>query len=268
MLFPNVRIRLQPVPDDLIQFLARGGVANSFRDLTRERMNEHAAGCFGPDASRTQVENRLLIKLPDRRAVRAFHIIRIDLKLRLGIHCGVVREEKVLVGLLGVGFLRDGMDIDASMEDPFGFAVENTVEILMAIAVRLGVLDDHVMVRELITPSHIQTVEQAFHTFARQHHADVVSGDPAPQGDRMGSEVRALPEMRVNRGQMERAEAFILELAMLDDGAIPQNQFGDCVGEVGRILERDVTQGWWLGCSLPPESGSADGRLRQLLSPW
>ena len=63
-----------------------------------------------------QVEHRVLVELPDRRAVRALHVVGEDLQLRLGVDLRVVGQEQRLVGLLRVGLLRVLADDDLAVE--------------------------------------------------------------------------------------------------------------------------------------------------------
>ena len=115
-----------------------------------------------------QIENGLVVQLADRRAVGAFHVVGVDLQLRLGVGGGVVGEQQVLVGLLGVGLLRDGPDEDATVEDALGFVVEDAVEILVAGAMRLGVFDDHVVIGQLLAAREVKAVEDALQALARE----------------------------------------------------------------------------------------------------
>ena len=79
-----------------------------------------------------QVEQRLRVQLPDRRAVRALHVVGEDLELRLGVDLRLVREQQGLVGLLGVGLLRVGADADPAVEDAARPAVEDALVELVA----------------------------------------------------------------------------------------------------------------------------------------
>ena len=57
-------------------------------------------------ATRAQIEERVLLNLPDRRAVRALHVVRIDLQLRLRIDLRIVVQQQVAIRLLGTCLLR------------------------------------------------------------------------------------------------------------------------------------------------------------------
>src|SRR5258706_8683767 len=118
--------------------------------FSSESMYQHAASCLGPDASRAQIKDRFFVQLADGRSVRALYVVRVDLQLRLGVGGCVFRKQQVFIGLLGIGFLSGLPNQNAAMEDPFRAAIQNAVVILVAVAMRLGVLDYHVMVGQLI----------------------------------------------------------------------------------------------------------------------
>ena len=142
-------VLLQPLPHQPVQFLPRRSKAHAVGDFAGERVNQHAPRRLRIQAAGAQIKNRLLVQLPDRRAVRALHVIGVNLQLRLRVHGRFIGKEEVLVRLFGVGLLRDLLHKNPAMENAFRFVVENAVEIFMAGAVRLRVLDDHVMVGEL-----------------------------------------------------------------------------------------------------------------------
>ena len=118
-------------------------------DVVGEGEGQQAAGLVQADAARAQVEDRFVVELADRGAVRAFHVVGEDLQLRLGVDGRVVGQQQRLVGLLGVGLLGVLADEDLAVEDAAGLAVEDALVQLVAGAVRLGVVDDRVVVDEL-----------------------------------------------------------------------------------------------------------------------
>ena len=68
-------------------------------------MEQHLAGHFQPDPACAQIEDRFRIKLTDRRAVRAFYVIRKNFELRLRVYRGVIRKQQVAIRLFRIGFL-------------------------------------------------------------------------------------------------------------------------------------------------------------------
>ena len=85
--------------------------------FTGKGAQQKLAGRNLVDAAGAQVEQRILFDLADRRAVSTLHIVRVDFQLRLGVDLGVVGEQQVAVGLLGVSLLRVFVDDDPSVED-------------------------------------------------------------------------------------------------------------------------------------------------------
>ena len=86
--------------------------------------------------------------------------------------CGLVLivassdSSSVLVGLLGVGLLGVLADEDLAVEDAVGLAVEDALVQLVAGAVRLGVVDDRVVVDVLRAVGQVEAVERALAAFA------------------------------------------------------------------------------------------------------
>ena len=144
------------------------GMPDPFDDLARKRVNQHPPGRVRPDAASAQVENRFVVQLADGRAVRAFHVVGVNFQLRLGIDAGILGKQQILVGLLGVGFLGDLADQDAAVENAPGPPIEDAIEILVAVAVGLGVLHHHVVIRQLLALGQVEPVEDAFHALAGQ----------------------------------------------------------------------------------------------------
>src|SRR5204863_842396 len=85
--------------DELAHLRAEALVADPLDDLAREREGEQVAALVLADPPRAEVEEGGLVELPDRRAVRALHVVREDLELRLRVHERIAREEQVTVGL-------------------------------------------------------------------------------------------------------------------------------------------------------------------------
>ena len=123
-----MRICLQAIPHELVDHLARRFAFDAFNDFARERVNQHLFRCVQTHAARTEIKNALAVQLADGRAVRAFHIVRINLQLRLGIGRGVVGKEQVFIRLLGIGLLGQLADENAAMKHAFGFIIENAIK--------------------------------------------------------------------------------------------------------------------------------------------
>ena len=139
------------------------------------------SGRVQSNAASPQIKNGLLVQLADRRAVRAFHIVGIDLELRFGVHRRLVAEQDVLVGLLRVGLLRDRMHENAAVKHALRFVVQDSVEIFVTRAVRLSVFDNHVMIGELLAFRQVKAVEDALQPFTSEPGENVVPRNSGAQ---------------------------------------------------------------------------------------
>src|SRR5438034_1124266 len=74
-LFRQMRIRLQPFPHELVEFLPRRLMLDALDDLAGEGVNQHPPRRLQAEAARAEIKNGFLVQLPDRRAVRAFHVV-------------------------------------------------------------------------------------------------------------------------------------------------------------------------------------------------
>src|SRR5664279_5140943 len=127
--------------------------------VLRERVGQQAAGLALADAARLQVEQGFGVELADGGAMGAAHIVGEDLQLGFGIHHGVVGEDQVLIGLLGIGLLGVLADDDLAVEYGVGLAVEDALVEFVAGAVRHGVVDQGVIVDVLRAVDDVEAVE-------------------------------------------------------------------------------------------------------------
>src|SRR5690348_7737543 len=111
--------------------------------------------------------------------MRALHVVRVNLELRLRIDLRVVGKQQVAIRLLRVSFLRVFVNDNPSVKYAVRVAAENAIVKLAAAAVRLGVLDKHVIIEMLATRSGKQTVDKAIAAFAIQHRMHIVANDSA-----------------------------------------------------------------------------------------
>ena len=110
----------------------------------------------------------------------AFHVIRINLQLRLGVDSRVIRKQQVLIGLLCIRLLGRPMNIDAAVKNALGLVIEDAIKVLVTRAVRFRVFDDHVVVGELILAGKVEAVQYALQSFAGEFRTDVVARKPGP----------------------------------------------------------------------------------------
>ena len=118
-------------------------------ELSRECIRQQRARLRAGDAARAQVEHRVRVHLAHRGAVRALHVVGVDLELRLGVDHRGFREQQVLVALDGIGLLRFGPHDDAAVEDALALAVQDSLVEFVAGGVRLGVVERGVIVHVL-----------------------------------------------------------------------------------------------------------------------
>src|SRR5689334_5165802 len=126
------------------------------------------------------------------------------------------------------------------MEDAPGTIIENAIIILVAGAIRLRVLDDHMMIGQLVAPGEIQTIKRALDSFAGEGSATVISRKTRARSNRMRDRASMAPHSHVDGRHMQCVDAFSLELAMLHDRIIVGDQLSDGVRKVGTFAERDV----------------------------
>ena len=191
-----------------------------------------ARACAFADAARAQVEQLLLGELAHRRAVRALHVVGEDLELRLGVDRRIVREQQHLVGLLRVGLLRVEPHEDLAVEHALAAIVEDALVELVALAVRLGVIDGRVVVHQPIAVDQVEPVHRAVDAFAVEHRVDVVAHQPAAERDVLGGEHRGARQVQMRAGDVIRREALALHAAVLDLRAVGADHFRHRVGEV------------------------------------
>ena len=144
---------------------------NALNDLAGEPVQKHSPCGGWVESPGSQIKDRVVIHLADRRPVGALHVVGINLELRLRVRRRIVAEQQVFVGLLGVGFLRAGLHEDAAVKDTARLVIKYAVEIFVAVAVRCGVLDNHVVIGQLLPAQHVQPIENTLNAWPGQAHA-------------------------------------------------------------------------------------------------
>src|SRR5262249_30642837 len=130
-------------------------------------------------AARAQIEKSGFVHLADGRAVRTFYVVSVDLQLRFGVDLGIIAKQKIAIGLLGVSFLGVLVHDDAPMENTARLPVQNAVVELAAVAMRAGMLHEHVVIHVLSSVGHEQAVDQALRALSSQYGMNVVA-DQSP----------------------------------------------------------------------------------------
>jgi len=230
-LFTQMMIGFKPVPDELVQFLARGRAFHALDDFPGKSMDQHATCHVFGNAPGAQVKNTLGVQLADGRAVGAFDVVRINFELRLGVRRGVVREQEIFIRLLGVGFLGDGMDIDAAVKNAPRFVVKDAVEIFVAGAMRLGMLDNHVMVGELLVACEIKPVQNALEPFACQFGADIIARKFCAEREGMDVHIAGAAKFTGDGRHVKGVGRFVLQFDVLDGRIVTRDNFRDSIGK-------------------------------------
>ena len=196
-----------------------------------KRQQEHMpCRCFSQTA-RTQVEQRIIIKLADRRAVRTLHVIGVNFKLRFGIDLRVVRKQQVAVGLLGVSLLRVFVNDDAPMKHTVRLAIQNAVVKLAAIAMRTGMLHQHVVIHVLATVSHKKAIDQAFASLTREHRMYVVAHQRSAQEQRVRSHIRVASLLDAQSRKVVSLIAFTNDHVVRHMSVVSSDQLRGGVGK-------------------------------------
>ena len=121
-------------------------------------MHQHVARVLLGESARAHIKNLLRIHLPHRGSMSALHVVSINFQLRLGVDRGVIGEQQILVGLLGIRLVRALMSVDAPGKYTTRMIVEDAVEIFMTDTMRLGVIHHHVMINQLLTARQVKPV--------------------------------------------------------------------------------------------------------------
>src|SRR5207244_6660386 len=106
----------EPLAHEPIEPRAHVRMPHAIQDLSAETVCEDAPGGLGREAAGPEIVQLVLVDRAHRGAVRAFHIVRVDLELGLAVGAGLGREQEVVVGLLRVGPLGAGPHDDAPSE--------------------------------------------------------------------------------------------------------------------------------------------------------
>src|SRR2546429_7375441 len=98
-----------------VEPVAQLGVPHPVEDLRAEAVSENAPGGVEGEPAAAEIVELHLVDRTHRRAVRALHVVGVDLELRLAVGAGFGGEQQVVVGLLRVRALRAGAHDDAAV---------------------------------------------------------------------------------------------------------------------------------------------------------
>jgi hypothetical protein len=167
--------------------------------------------------------------------VGALHVVGVDLELRPGLGQRARRQQQVRVRLLGVGLLGPLADDDATVEHAARAAIEDRLVQLAAVAVRLRVVEQGVVVDVLRAADQDQAVEPAGRARAVEAGHDVVAHQAPPQVHRL-RRVAAVPALAAGRRRhVERGGALELDAAMVELRAVRDDHLRHRVREVDGV---------------------------------
>ena len=139
-----------------------------------------------------------------------------------------------------VGVLRVLAHDNAPIEDRVRAAVDDTLVELAARAAGLSVLDERVVVDVLAPMGHIEAVQGARPAGAGEAHAQIVTGQPTAERNRAGGE-RAIARLdHLGRAHVEGQLPLLLDLIVLERGALAEDDLRDGVRAVGVVAETGV----------------------------
>src|SRR3989441_1737516 len=118
--------------------------------------------------------------------------------------------------------------------------IQDAVIELSAVAVRAGVLHEHVVIEMLLAIADEEAVNQALSTFSSQYGVHVVAHQPSAKKHRVGCNVGASSLLDPQRGNIERLPVLTLHHVMRDDGAAPRHKFRNRVTECSALAQRDI----------------------------
>src|SRR5438045_6134741 len=141
----------------------------------------------------------------------------------------VRRQQQIVVGLLGVSFLRAWAHDDATGEHAARMIIEHAVEVLMTRTMVGGVVDRRMMVRVLPPGEQIEAVENQRATRSRHNGSDIMPRQDSAERDRMKVNGAVAPLMCLRRGDVIRARTLSLHTMIVDPGTVAGAERADCV---------------------------------------
>src|SRR5690554_2575277 len=234
---------VQLLVDQPVEVGAEGVVGELLDDVVGEGVEQEGLGLALRDAPAAEVEDVLGLELAGGGAVRALHIVGVDLQLGLREERGAVAEQHALAALVGVGLLGLAVDEHLAVEDASGLAVEDASVELVREAAGLGVVEQRVVVHVLLAVDEVEAVEVALAVRGVRDDGDGVADEPAAQrvgvvGERAGAAL-----VRVHGVDVRGVLALGLELEDVDARVALYGDLGDAVGEGlgrgGRVVGLD-----------------------------
>ena len=140
-------------------------------------------GLLLADATLSHIEQCGIIELSYGRAMRAFHVVGVYLKHRLGVHSGCLCGAKVLVYFFTDSLLCSMTHENTTCERSSRLVVEHILVELVTRTVAHLMVDERVVVDVLCLVGYHATVAPALGTFTFKHHVKTVAGNSVMQSD-------------------------------------------------------------------------------------
>ena len=164
--------------------------------------------------------------------MRALDVVGVDFELRLGVGLSGVAQQQVRIALLGVRLLGGFGHVDASREHAVRLILQDAAVELSAVAMRLLMLDAHVVVHVLLTPPNVKPIDQTDRALTVHHRMYVVAHELAAQQNRVRIESAVAPLPAVQRRDVVRRRTLSLDQIVADVRSGPGDHLRDRVGQV------------------------------------
>ena len=164
--------------------------------LGEERERQEVLGRGPRHAARAQVVERLRVDRAGGRAVRALHVVGVDLELGLGQELRIPVEEERLADLVAVGLLRPRPHQDLALEHAHGSVAQDLLEHLPALAAGRAVDHEHGVVVVELAVAHRRARDVRHGVRALQVDHALVAREPPVGRQREGLEGRSLAQAR------------------------------------------------------------------------
>src|SRR5690606_24557229 len=230
----------EPAGKQLFQVHTQGRYLDAADNVAGERVNEHTASRSLRHAAVAQGEQRMLVEMADRCAVRTLHIICPNLELRPRVDARIGRQQQALVGLKSVGLLRILTHDDGSGKYSGGLPGVHALVQLMALTVRLRVVNRGAVVDVLRIPQDGQAVEQRMHTCSCKQRVHFVTNESAAERKGVRAEPAIPGKRRRDSAVVVGRLGFTLNLVVIDGRALRSDDFGYLVNEVSALRIADV----------------------------
>jgi hypothetical protein len=171
--------------------------------------------------------------------VPALDVVGEDFQSRRRVDQRFPREEQILVRLDRVRLLRVRTDHDRSVEDAARAAVQNSLVHLAARRVRGRVVDRRVRIEVLRAGAREEPVELALRSLSFEPDGEVRAREGGPEREIARREARGARLAHGHRVHVARRRALLLQLVVVEDGAVRERDLGHRAPEV-RPMAREA----------------------------